>query len=123
MADTIEQVCDICGKTYLAKFLKPYDVVESSVVRVKHLRDKKAALFTYNTCPHCADKVMRYIFEIQKNRPKKCDFCEFERGPKVDPLVECQECVDYNNFQLKKRMRTMQNYEWQAYKRYLGEEG
>ena len=119
---TIEKVCDICGKTYLAKILKPYDIDESSFVRVKSLRKDKTALFSYYTCPHCADQVMRYIFEIQKNRPKKCDFCAFERGPKVTPLPECQACINYNNFQLKKRMRTMQNYEWQAYKRYLGEE-
>ena len=120
--DTIEKVCDICGKTYLARLLKPHEIMESSNIRIKHLRGNKTALFTYDTCPHCADQIMRYIFGIQKNRPKKCDFCAFERGPNVEPLAECQQCVDFNNFQLKKLMRTIQQHEWQAYKRYLGEE-
>lgn len=126
-----EKACDICGKTYK---LKPHHfsaefapIMDSSHVRVKIETDKATELYDYDICQVCATKVLKNIIEMQIKRPIKCEFCEFDRGPreshKHPDSKSCWSCfhTDYSHFQLKKRMHVRQNYEWQQYKRYFGE--
>lgn len=117
--------CDICGRTYELKpiifpSVSKYPVhMDSSSVRVQFALPKKTEIYDFKTCPHCAEQIHRYIFGIQKNRPKKCEFCEFDRGRLVQTPVECGTCSNFSNFQLKKKMHPRQAHEWQMYERYL----
>lgn len=123
--NTQERACDICGRSYeLRSIIVPsvseYPVyMDSSNVRVRLTLPKKNEIYDFKTCPHCAEKIHRYIFSIQKNRPKKCEFCEFDRGRLTPAPVECATCSNFNNFKFKQRMHPRQAHEWQMYKRYL----
>lgn len=116
-----EKVCGLCGRTYS---LVPVNRrLCSDNIRLFLINRKSVKLHEYDICPHCTIKLHKVILDIQRNRPKKCDFCEFDRGPRVANPSECVECYNFDNFQLKKRMCTRQKYEWETYKRYLcGEE-
>lgn len=122
-----EKVCDICGKVYkrklhhfAAEFLP---VIDSSHVRVQIEGDRTSEFFDFDTCPICAHRILRTVIDLQRNRPIKCEFCEFDKGPRYDGAKpeHCKTCSDYSEFQLKKKMCVRQNYEWQQYKRYFGE--
>lgn len=125
--DLPEKACDICGKSYK---LKPHHfssvfapIMDSSHVRIKLESAKTTELYDYDICPVCATKVLRKVIELQRERPMKCDFCEFDKAPSFDGKVpeQCEACYDYDKFQLKKRMCERQHYEWLQYKRYFGE--
>ena len=126
-----EKVCDICGKVYKRKlhnFSSEFlPVIDSSHVRVQIENDKSTEIYHYDICPACANTVLCNIIKMQTKRPIKCEFCEFDRGPRESHKhPDCKSCwscfhTNYSNFQLKKRMCAHQNYEWQQYKRYFGE--
>lgn len=129
--DLTEKVCDICGKTYKRK-LHRFSVEFSPVIVSSHARvqiegDRTSEFFDFDICPICAHRILCTIIDMQRNRPIKCEFCEFDRGPRESHKhPDCNSCwscfhTDYSNFQLKKRMHVRQNYEWQQYKRYFGE--
>ena len=114
-----EKVCRICGQVYN---LKPETLASSSVNITLEL-DTKTRHFDFDSCSGCAYKILRYINSLQAVRPRKCDFCMFDKGPRAKVKnSECEECHGFDNFQLKKRMHPRQAYEWDKYKRYFGEE-
>ena len=108
----IEKVCDLCGRSYTTGPL---------TVRLTLTKDKQPAIYDYDICLRCTYKLHSVIHDIQMTSPKKCEFCQFERGPRVTKLPECEECSNFKNFQLKKRMHPRQAREWNMYKRYLCE--
>lgn len=118
-------VCDICGRSYelqpvtFESFGNSQVYMDSSAVLIKLARPIKPRRYMYHVCSHCAEKIMKSIIDIQRKRPKKCEFCEFERGPLMSKPAECTACTRYNHFQVKKRMSPRQNYEWSMYMGYL----
>lgn len=110
----MEKVCDLCGRSYELEHLTSHLTLG---------KDKQAAIYDYHICLRCAVKFHNFVFDIQRNRPTKCDFCEFDRGLHTLKPVECLACSDYNHFKLKKRMHERQHCEWKMYKRYLCGEG
>lgn len=116
-----EEVCGLCGRTYSLKTVNRRPCSDN--LRLFLLNRKSVKLHEYDICPHCAIKLHNFINDIRRNRPKKCEFCEFDIGPRVAMPSECAECRNFNNFQLKKRMHPRQAYEWEKYKRYLCGEG
>ena len=108
-----EKVCGICGRSY-----EP-DLLAMHLTLAKDSQTEP--LYDYDICLRCTYKLGELILAIQLTRPKKCEFCQFERGPRVAKLPECEECSNFKNFQLKKRMSPRQAYEWDKYKRYLCE--
>ena len=112
-----QKVCSLCGREYS---LKPVNRRPcSDMLQLFLMNRKSVTLHEYNICPQCALKLHKVVLDIQRTRPKKCEFCEFERSPRVAKLPECETCSNFNNFQLKKRMQPRQAYEWDKYKRYL----
>ena len=112
-----QKVCGLCGREYS---LKPVNRRPCSDMLQFFLMNRKSVkLHEYDICPICAIKLHKFILDIQRSRPKKCEFCQFDRSPRVAKLSECEECYNFKNFQLKKRMSPRQAYEWDKYKRYL----
>ena len=110
----IEKVCGLCGQTYT---LKPIELkfsdgcrttFDSSRIHMCLLTPKAPHIYDYDICPRCTFKLHKIILDIQRNRPKKCEFCEFDRSPRVTKPSECINCHNFNNFRLKKRMHPRQ---------------
>ena len=110
-----KKTCEICNRLYKAIPL-PYDsrILSSSSVRITIRQPDKTAIIFYNDiCPNCAAEINWHIKTMRRNAPKKCDFCNFDRGPLYeDPQPECRDCVKHSNFQLKKRMTKIEKLKW-----------
>ena len=48
---------------------------------------------------------------------KKCDFCEYDRGPNMDKPKKCKECRDFNNFIVKNRLTQRESYLYEKFKK------
>lgn len=111
-------VCHICTRKY-----KLFPAEETSLLRNSRVElflrcfENPPRLRRYDICPTCAWKVHMAIYRMMMEAPKKCDFCQFERGPKHPeyPHPNCKDCTAYSNFQVKKRMSERQKYEWALY--------
>ena len=45
----------------------------------------------------------------------KCDFCQYDIGPRRKSHEQCKSCFAHSEFQLKKRMHERQKHEWELY--------
>lgn len=101
------------------------DVIEfAEKIRGAKLTDsEKESLRVYE---RSSLRCKRMIFDHHKtlrNLPRKCEFCEFDRGPYAQRRsLECADCRYFDKFQVKERMHPRQAYEWELYKQLKGEE-
>ena len=109
-----KQTCKICNRLYKIPSLEyPTFIPKSSLVYIKLYEDDKITIFNGNVCPGCARELMWHIKTIKRNAPKKCDFCQFDRGPLHEtPQPECKDCVKHSKFQLKKPMSVIEKIGW-----------
>lgn len=108
--------CDICGRlfevTEYEALCEQYSRVSIRVQRAGYLMDQH----NFDTCEHCARRVLHYMFERKRLAPKKCIWCEHDVGPKhPDYKKDCVDCSDYSNFQLKKIMSPDLQAGWKLY--------
>ena len=106
-----QKLCDLCGRSYSPEPLAMHLTLRKD--------DQPELVHDYDICLMCTYKLHKLISDIRATRPKKCEFCEFERSPRVAQTTECVTCSKFKNFQLKKRMHPRQAHEWETYKRYL----
>lgn len=51
---------------------------------------------------------------------RKCDFCEYDRGPHAArKMSQCDDCHMHSNFLLKKRMHPRERHEWEMYQKLV----
>ena len=109
-----KNTCEICNRLYKIPPLEyPAFVPNTSHVRIKLKEHDTLTIFHGDVCPGCARQLMWTIKTMKRNAPKKCDFCEFDRGPLHEhPQLECRDCVKHSNFQLKNGMTEMEKIRW-----------
>lgn len=109
-----KKTCEICNRLYkIPPFEYPTFIPITSRFHVQLKEDGKTTIFSGDICPGCARELIWKIKTMKRNAPKKCDFCQFDHGPLHEtPQPECKDCVDYYNFQLKKRMTTVDKIRW-----------
>ena len=109
-----KKTCEICNRLYKIPPLEyPAFIPKTNSVHITLRIPDKTAIISYNVCPNCAREVIWHIKTMKRNAPKKCDFCQFDRGPLYeDPQPECRDCVKHSNFQLKKRMSKTEKLKW-----------
>ena len=55
---------------------------------------------------------------VNWERPMKCFFCEYDKGPLSNTVSLCNLCFNFNRFKPKTRMHPRQYHEWQRYKEW-----
>lgn len=110
----MKNTCEICNRLYEIPPLEyPTFVPNTSRVHIRHKDSDKIIIFSGDVCPGCARELMWHIKTMKRNAPKKCDFCDFHRGPlHEDPQPECRDCIKHSNFQLKKHMTPIDKLRW-----------
>lgn len=109
--------CEICNRLYKIPPLEyPTFIPVTSRVYIMLKESDTTTIFSGDVCPNCAKELIWKIKTMKRNAPKKCDYCEFDRGPLyLEPQPECDNCIDNSNFQLKKRMTKTQKLGWAHY--------
>lgn len=54
--------------------------------------------------------------DLRYDNPQKCFFCEHDRGPLAKSKPQCETCLNFNNFQVKKNMHPRQYHDWIKFK-------
>ena len=110
-----KKTCDICNRLYKIPPLEyPLLIQKTSHVHIKLYEDNKLTIYNGDICPNCARELIWKIKTMKRNAPKKCDYCEFHRGPLHSeyPRTECRHCIDYSYFQLRKHMTKIDRMRW-----------
>lgn len=109
-----KKTCEICNRLYKIPPLEyPTYLPHTSSFHIKLREPHKTFIFSGDVCPNCARELMWHIKTMKRNAPKKCDFCQFDRGPLHEhPQPECRACVKHSNFQLKKPMSVIEKIRW-----------
>lgn len=100
------------------------DIIEfAEKIRGAKLTDsEKESLRAYEQSTRRCKLLIHNYHDAIRNLPRKCEFCEFDRGPYAQRLSnECADCRYFDKFQVKKRMSPRQAYEWELYKQLKGE--
>lgn len=116
-----KRTCEICGRTYKMRPTEEdgtseFGSQDSSYALIRLIELDHAALYVYDTCPHCALELIWKIKTMKRKATKKCDFCEHDLGPKhPDYRKTCFGCSNYNHFELRKRMSDTQSLHWRYF--------
>ena len=109
--------CEICNRLYKIPPLEyPTFLPKTSHVHIKLYEDNVSTIYNSDVCPNCARELVWKIKTMKRNAPKKCDFCQFDRGPLHEhPQPECRACVKHSNFQLKRHMTNIDKIRWEHF--------
>lgn len=109
-----KKTCEICNRLYKTNPTEDDSVIPgTSSIYIRLKEPNSTILFRGNVCPNCARELLWHIKTMKRNAPKKCDFCQFDRGPLHEtPQPECKDCIKHSKFQLKKHMREIEKIRW-----------
>lgn len=110
-----KKTCEICNRLYKIPSLEyPTYIPHTSRFHIQLRESNTTTIYSGDICPNCARELIWKIKTMKRNAPKKCDYCEFHRGPlhSEHPRTECRHCIDYSYFQLKKHMTEIDKIRW-----------
>lgn len=108
--------CDICGRLFKVSeyesLCDSYSHIRINVQRMGYTL-KQCDL---TTCPDCALNLFWKVQVMKRDAWSPCEVCDHDHGPKhPEYRKHCENCSQYSNFQLKKRLSERETYEWQRY--------
>lgn len=109
-----KKTCDICNRLYKIPPLEyPTFIPHTSRFHIQLKESNTTTIYSGDICPGCARELIWKIKTMKRNAPKKCDFCQFDRGPLHEyPQPECKDCIKHSNFQLKRHMSKLEQMKW-----------
>lgn len=109
-----KKTCEICNRLYKIPPLEyPTFIPHTSRFHIQLKESDTTTIYSGDICPNCARELIWKMKTMKRNAPKKCDFCQFNRGPLHElPQLECRDCLEYSNFQLKNHMREIEKIRW-----------
>ena len=110
-----KKTCEICNRQYKLNPTEDDSVIPGTSSFYIRLREpNKTTMYAGGICPGCARELLWKVKTMRRNAPKKCDFCDYHRGPlhHENPRTECRHCSNYSNFKLKKHMTNIDKIRW-----------